>query len=218
MVKIFADNLIDQVFYINLDHRIDRNNHMQFVLKNILEIPDSLISRFPAVDYSKHPSFITRCIGCAKSHLQIWQKIKQNNFKHTIIFEDDIVPIRSNDDIFADISDLIREYQNFNICNMAYSTNQQLTRDPKLASFYHSFNIQTASAYIVNINFIDQLISATEKCIDNLMNNMDPNLNAVDQCWKSLQYNNPMWFVMQRSFKQIESYSDLEHRLVNYNL
>lgn len=218
MVKIFADNLINQVFYINLDHRTDRNNHMQFVLKNILEIPDNLISRFPAVDYSKHPNFTTRCIGCAKSHLQIWQKIKQNNFKHTIIFEDDIIPVRPTDRISSDISDLIQSYPNFDICNMAYSTKQPITRDPQLTNFFHSFDIQTASAYILNYDFVDKLISITNKCISNLADNLDPNFNAVDQCWKPLQHNNSMWFLMERSFKQMESYSDLEHRSVNYNV
>lgn len=218
MVKKFANNLIDQVFYINLDHRTDRNNHIQFVLKNTLEISNDLISRFSAIDYSRHPNFITRCIGCAKSHLEIWKKIKQNKFQYSIIFEDDIIPVRATDRISSDISDLIKHYPNFNVCNMSYSTKQPVTRDPQLPNFFHSFDIQTASAYILNYDFIDKLISITNKCISNLADNLDPNLNAVDQCWKPLQYNNSMWFLMERSFKQIESYSDLEHRLVNYNL
>lgn len=218
MVKLFSDNLIDQVFYINLDHRIDRNEHMQLVLNNMLNIPKNSISRFSAVDYSNHSNFITRCIGCAKSHLEIWKQIKQKRFKYSIIFEDDIIPIRPIDNINTDISELIKCYPNFDICNMAYSTTQPMIKDLQLSNFYHSFDIQTASAYILNYNFVDKLISITSQCINNLINNLDPNINAVDQCWKSLQYNNPMWFLMERSFKQIESYSDLEHRFVNYNL
>lgn len=214
----FANNLIDQVFYINLDHRIDRNQNIKFVINNILHIPSNIVQRFSAIDYSKNPNFIKRCIGCARSHSEIWKKAVSNQYKYIIVFEDDIIPIRLTEDISHDIVQLITKYPNFNICNMAYSTKEPLASDPKLKHFYHTFNIQTASAYILNSTFAKILIEITDNCIDNLSNNMDPNENAVDQCWKQLQINNPMWFVMKRSFKQIESYSDLEHRLVNYNL
>jgi GR25 family glycosyltransferase involved in LPS biosynthesis len=214
----FANNLIDQVFYINLDYRIDRDQNIKFMIDNILHIPSKIVQRFPAIDYSKNPNFIKRCIGCAKSHLEIWEKTVSNHYKYIIVLEDDVVPIRLAKNISHDIVQLITKYPDFNICNMAYSTKEPLETDPNLKDFYHSHNIQTASAYILNSDFAKILIETTDICIDNLSNNMDPNENAVDQCWKKLQINNPMWFVMKRSFKQIESYSDLEHRIVNYNL
>lgn len=218
MVNTFANNLIDQIFYINLDHRVDRNEHMKNVLHNILNISPNTIQRFSAIDYSKDYNFIARCIGCAQSHLEIWKQSIANNFKHIIVFEDDITPIRPIKIISDDIVNLIHTYPNFNICNMAYSTHKPLKQDSTLKNFYQSSEIQTASAYILNSNFIEPLIKITEQCIYNLSRNMNPNNNAVDQCWKTLQINNPMWFLMERSFKQIESYSDLEHRFVNYNL
>jgi GR25 family glycosyltransferase involved in LPS biosynthesis len=218
MVNTFANNLIDQIFYINLDHRVDRDKHMNNTLYDVLNISPDIVQRFSAIDYSKDPSFIARCIGCAQSHLEIWKKSAANKFRYIIVFEDDITPIRPIENISDDIVNLIQTYPNFNICNMAYSTHKSLKQDTVLKNLYHSSEIQTASAYILNSNFIEPLIKVTEQCIYNLSQNMDPNKNAVDQCWKILQIGNPMWFLMERSFKQIESYSDLEHRLVNYNL
>lgn len=77
------ENLVDVIFYINLDDRIDRRQSMEKEFKR-MEIPDSMIHRIAATREE-------RCghLGCAKSHLQALEIAQQKGWTRFIILEDD---------------------------------------------------------------------------------------------------------------------------------
>lgn len=105
--------LFDKIFYINLESRPDRNEHM-IKLINKLNL-HSITERVNAVDGSKLQDseiekYITRygrqrikdknkrygvdltlgAIGCALSHRSVWNNIVDNNYNNTLILEDDV--------------------------------------------------------------------------------------------------------------------------------
>jgi GR25 family glycosyltransferase involved in LPS biosynthesis len=94
-------NPIERIFCINLDHRIDRWNHIKnFHYKNLI------IERLPAIKsqssephlkynpinldselyFHAHPNGF----GTYLSHYKIWQKIVEQKISHALIIEDDI--------------------------------------------------------------------------------------------------------------------------------
>jgi GR25 family glycosyltransferase involved in LPS biosynthesis len=100
-------NIIDKIYYINLDRRPDRNEHF---LKECLNhnIPYEKIQRFKAidgltynfslkektffknVDYKNKP-FVKNIMGNQLSHYNILLDMIYNNYKYIIIFQDDII-------------------------------------------------------------------------------------------------------------------------------
>jgi GR25 family glycosyltransferase involved in LPS biosynthesis len=101
-VPVLTDNFItdyfkDNVWYINLDKRKDRNENVikQFDRLNIRT------RRFSAIDAEnneivnmefnkKNTKLSKREIACTLSHRYIWEYIVQNKIPWTLIFEDDI--------------------------------------------------------------------------------------------------------------------------------
>ena len=100
-------NIIDKIYYINLDRRPDRNEHF---LKECLKhnIPFNKIERFTAIDgqiynfssderqfFKKvdyiNKSFANNIMGNQLSHYNILLNMIDNNYKYIIIFQDDII-------------------------------------------------------------------------------------------------------------------------------
>ena len=72
---------IKNIFYINLEHRIDRKEHVE---KELLNIGLKEVQRFNAIKMENG------AIGCSMSHLRILQDAQKNNLDHILIVEDDI--------------------------------------------------------------------------------------------------------------------------------
>ena len=98
---------LDMIYYINLDRRMDRNNHMleQFKKHNI---PSNLIKRFTAIDADtyefkdtelalfKNADFMNKpyakkIMGNQLSHLSIYKDMLSKNYKRILILQDDVV-------------------------------------------------------------------------------------------------------------------------------
>ena len=71
---------IKHAFYINLDSRPDRKQHIENQLTTI-GIP---AERFKAIKLSNG------ALGCSMSHLKILEMAKKNAWSHVLIMEDDI--------------------------------------------------------------------------------------------------------------------------------
>ena len=76
---------IDKILYINLDLRKDRIKQINGEF-NKMNFPKEKIERISAIreKYNGH-------IGCCKSHIKTMNEIIKNNYKYTMVFEDDFV-------------------------------------------------------------------------------------------------------------------------------
>lgn len=101
---------VDKIFYINLDRRIDRNEH--FINQcEIHNIPLEKIERFKAIDgetyvfsedekllfhKSIHESkYCKGLMGNQLSHFSIMRKLIENDWERIIVFQDDVI-LRNN--------------------------------------------------------------------------------------------------------------------------
>jgi GR25 family glycosyltransferase involved in LPS biosynthesis len=105
-----ADNklpMVDMIYYINLDKRVDRNTHMLEQFKKC-NIPNNMIKRFRAIDGNnykfkeselalfKNADFIKwpcakKIMGNQLSHFSIYKNMLDNNYKNVLILQDDVV-------------------------------------------------------------------------------------------------------------------------------
>jgi len=100
-------NIIDKIFYINLDNRPDRNEHF---LKQCSEnnIDFNKINRYSALDGTiynfnhneydmfknvdyKGQKYEKKIMGNQLSHYNILNEMINNNYKYIIIFQDDVI-------------------------------------------------------------------------------------------------------------------------------
>lgn len=195
-------------FYINLSHRIDRKTHIE-ELKNKYSFFKN-IERFDAVLNRRGD------IGCALSHINCLTQLLNQNKDYYLIMEDDFFIM---DDVgfqnFETNFELIKDNDEWDILTLTPRGNTIIKN--YLPEFNKIVNNQTATCYIVKHNFIEILLSYFKKGVLGLMNNEDPNINSLDQCWKPLQNISNFIYYKNIFAGQLQGYSDIEKRLVNYN-
>ena len=202
------------LYYINLDDRIDRRQIMENEYHILTQYPKARfkINRFSAIKSNIHGG-----IGCAKSHISILKKAKKLNLPHVMIMEDDI-KIKFN--ILDDIFRLIKNLNNFDVLILS-----GLGQRIELNSRYDkAWNIQTTGWYLVNQHYYDILIDTFQESVNNMeslhMQNQNINYHiwSIDQNWKKLQKKDNWIILKQNLGYQYKSYSDIEYRDVDYTM
>ena len=205
-------NNFDVIYYINLEHRKDRYDNIINQL-NKTNINSNKIKRINGI-YIKDFGIL----GCAKSHclaLESFIKSSPEN-KYCIIFEDDFEFTKEQIFIHEIINKVFNEVIDFDVLMLSSNIlNGQPTKYDFLTKI---INAQTLSGYAVNRKFAPILlnnyresISLLEKegykchpyCFDIYMKKLQPFTK-----WYSL---NPL------IGKQMESYSDIENKVVSYD-
>lgn len=207
---IEKNNEIYTALYINLENRTDRKIQFEDELKN----QDFYnFKRFNAV---KDP--VKGYIGCSKSHLECLKLAKQNNYPYVIIFEDDFEFLINKHEFHNLLNNLLQiEYDVF---MLGYNTIEFLNITSYIPdkSIYRIKNTQTASGYIVSARYYDKLISNFQDGLRLLQTTDEYSNYAIDQYWKRLQDKDIWLCYKKRIGKQRASYSDIEKRLVDYQV
>lgn len=212
-------NFFDKIFYINLDHRIDRKESMESQFEKLGIVAE----RFSAVNLTKEqnddmvkrgcrfyddsrPEYAPRIKSCTISHLTVLLRSKIMAYENVLILEDDVV---FQDNILEDLSNCIndlkqREWDFFYLgCNPLeyYKDSETLGR---------VIRSTTTHAYAINNRYYDTILTNSNfykryPCIDGYYGNLgrDKNFKAY-MSLKNLAY-------------QKEDYSDIENTKVNYN-
>ena len=205
------NKIIDKTYVINLNHRKDRFESIDKSLKKInLEY-----ELFPACDgnklemysndiakyFDKNNNLTPGQIGCALSHIKIWEKAIENNYKYTLVLEDDaIVPI----DFWKKINNLLNELpSNYNMILLGCcSCEGEIinNKDFILKGSKNSNSNWCTTAYIINNNFCKKLINLIKNnklkntSIDGYLNtNIYPNYDFY--------INNPPFIKQNKNFK-----------------
>jgi GR25 family glycosyltransferase involved in LPS biosynthesis len=204
-------NLINNsiVYYINLDERKDRNEHILNELKQLF--PEEIINRFPAV---KH---INGAIGCTQSHINILFKFIKSDKDICFIFEDDFKFLFPIDDVKMMLSSALKD--DFNVIMMSYNglgiEFDYMTIYDNLA---HSMkNARTTAGYIIHKKFGQILLNNFLSGLTNLIDTEDKTKYAIDMYWHSLQnHENKFYAMMPCIGTQISGYSTIEHKNIDY--
>jgi len=195
---------IQHAFYINLDSRPDRKQHVERQL-GIIGIN---AQRFKAIKLQNG------ALGCSLSHLKLIETAKANNWPHILVVEDDI--------LFTNPSLFIQQ------CNKFLSTHKEF--DVALISGnnvppYREIDdtcvqvtkCQTTTGYLVQNHYFDTLIQNYKMGIQNLMREPENHrIYAIDKFWFNLQAIHKWYLIIPLTVAQREDYSDIEKRPTNY--
>ena len=204
-------NHIDKVFVINLEKRKDRLD--QFIEEYEKIINDNhKFERFNAIYMPDHG-----CLGCTLSHLEVIKQAKERGYKKIIIFEDDFQFIIDQETFHKNLKDFFDLNLDFKVCMISYNImNNEVYPYNDLLSI--ATNVQTASGYIVNSDYFDELISCLSYGASQLEKTLEHWNYINDQVWKSLQKDRKWFIFNNRMGIQRESYSDLGGKITNYGV
>lgn len=221
--------LLDNILYINMEKRTDRNEHVQKELDK-LNTPNGY-ERFNAVC----PKNGNGEIGCSLSHLRCIEIAKERNYPFVFICEDDITftnpkLFQTNLQRFWDFfGQPLTKIEEENFSNdpprikwdvIIVGGNNGHPFEPIYDFAIRVYNCQTTAGYIVANHYYDTLLKNFREGVENLMRHPTQGpLYAVDIYWKKMQRDAlSRWFmIVPATVTQYTNYSDLTKREVNYD-
>jgi len=181
---------VDGVFYINMDHRIDRKEQIEWELRKV-GLP---FERFPGIPTS--PGII----GCGYSHLAVLKEARQRGYRNVLIFEDDFQFILDKTDFWNYMGKVLEDLPSYDVIMLGYNINSW--KPSHSIRVNKVLSAQTASAYIVHSKFYDELIALYEWALPLLESTGKHWIYANDQVWKELQPNSEWYATVTRVGKQ----------------
>ena len=195
-------------YYINLKHREDRKTHIETMKQQYPFFEN--IERMEAI-YNNRGD-----IGCSLSHIKCLTEISKKQESHYLIMEDDFFIFNpSHFEEFLKDFEKIKDNTNWDILVLTPRGNT-VTKN-YINEFNKINNNQTATCYILTQQMVEILLKRNKESVLHLMNNDDPNLWALDQCWKPLQLEYNFIYYEHLFGGQLPCYSDIEKRNVDYN-
>lgn len=195
---------ITNIYYINLDRRIDRKAHIE----NQLKLLNWSGTRFSAIQHK------FGALGCSLSHLSLLKHAKKNNLSHILIMEDDVTFLEPS--LFLNnLNKFLGSCKEFDVLLLAGNNMGDYKRiDDNCVKVTHC---QTTTAYLVMNHYFDTLIENYENGINLLQ--LNPNKGvfyAIDQYWGSLQMKDNWFLLTPLTVIQRADISDIERRPTNY--
>jgi len=199
-------NILQNVIYINLENRIDRNAHVLIELAKLGINP----VRMNAVKTT------SGAVGCSLSHIKCLEYAKRENFEQVFICEDDITFL--NPTLLLENVKKMENNKDIDWDVLIIGGNN--TPPYEKISYYciRVYNNQTTTGYIVRSHYYDTLITNIKESVKKLMADPDNKReHAIDMHWKRLQLSGRWYMIIPPTVIQYEDYSDIEGHVVNYN-
>ena len=208
IMKSIAD--IKHVFYINLEARADRRTHVESQLAKV-GLQDVAL-RFNAIRLQNG------AMGCTLSHIKCLKTALENGWDHVLICEDDIT--------FLDPDLFITQF-NKCLANPAISSDWDVimlggNNMPPYTVIDDSCikisRCNTTTGYLVNKHYIPVLLQNFKEGAELFAKNGAHMVStyALDVHWRILQKPDNWYLITPPTVVQLEGYSDIEHKDVNY--
>ena len=195
---------IKHAYYINLDSRTDRKEHVEEQMSLI----GIQAERFKAI---KLPN---GAIGCSMSHLKLLETAKANNLPHILIVEDDIKFL--NPELFKfQLNTFLSNHKGWDVVLLGGNNIPPYKKIDDTCVKITS--CQTTTGYLVNGHYISILINNFRNGINKLLES--PHLHimyAIDKFWFRLQRSHNWFLIIPLTVTQREDYSDIEKRTTDY--
>ena len=197
---------MENVFYINPEHRIDRKEFTE----NQLNALGWKYERFNAISHKNG------AIGCFLSHINVIKNAIKNKFDYCVILEDDV--------LFTDIANFNNHIKSileleFDVFLLAGNVNKSAKKQvvDSNQNIFKISNVQTTTAYIVKSSYYERLLSNFIEGYKKLLK--QPKLHnkyAVDIYWKQLQIKDRWLIKLPLTITQKASYSDIQKGYRDY--
>lgn len=197
--------LLKNTFYINLEKRKDRNEHVLNELKKI------------GINGKRFNAVVTKdgAVGCTLSHIRLLEIAMKEDYEQIFICEDDIT--------FLDKEKLINSITKFNENIKDWD---MLLLGGNVLKPYNNINnyclkitnCQTTTGYIVKKKYYETLHNNyKEGLLKLLKDSKNKREFAIDIYWKILQPKDNWYLLYPLTVTQYENYSDIEDKVTNYN-
>ena len=197
---------IKNIFYINLEHRTDRKEHVE---KELLNIGLKEAQRFNAIKMENG------AVGCSMSHLRILQDAQKNNLDHILIVEDDISFL--DPELFKNQLNSFFETHKNNWDVVLLAGNNMPPYKNIDDTCIQVSRCQTTTGYIVNGHYIKTLLQNVKIGLTHLINKPTEHAKyAIDKYWFILQQLYKWYLIVPLTVVQREDYSDIEKRVTNF--
>lgn len=196
---------IKHAFYINLEHRTDRKEHVETELCKI----GLHAQRFNAIKMENG------AVGCSLSHLKLLQDAEKNNVDHILIVEDDITFLEP--ELFkTQINNFFKLHKNdWDVILLA--GNNMPPYESTDNTCIKVSRCQTTTGYLVNGHYIKTLLQNVKQGLTYLINNpREHSKYAIDKYWFMLQSEHKWYLIIPPTVVQKEGYSDIEKRVTNF--
>ena len=203
-IKSFND--ITNIYYINLEQRIDRKINVEKQLNNI---GFKSFQRFNAIQMKDG------AIGCSMSHLKILENAIKNDLDHVLILEDDI--------LFLDPELFKQQFNKFVSLGLKWDVILFAGNNKPPHEVIHDCAIKvrhclTTTGYLVNKHYMKILALNIRSGLKHLIEKPDMRFHfAIDKFWIVLQENGEWFFITPPTVVQSEGYSDIEKKVTNYS-
>lgn len=207
MLRNISD--IKHVFYINLQHRTDRKQHVE---RELLSIGIKKPTRFNAIKLENG------AVGCSMSHLKCLKTAKENNFPHVLICEDDIQFLNPSlfiDQINGFLENNSADEKSWDVILLAGNNTPPHGLSDNFS--VRVFQCQTTTGYLVKQHYYDILISNINEGLNKLIREPEKHrIYAIDKYWFELQKLDYWFLITPLTVVQREDYSDIEKKRTNY--
>jgi GR25 family glycosyltransferase involved in LPS biosynthesis len=205
-------DLFKNTLYINLENRTDRNLHVKTQLSKI-GINNAI--RLNAVKTTNG------AIGCSLSHIKCLEMAIIYGWEYVFICEDDIH--------FTNPKLLLENMEKFEDLNkkgfqwdvLLVGGNNCPPYEPVLESngcIVQVSHCRTTIGYIVRNHYYDILIKNLREGVVQLIKEPENKPKyAIDMYWNRLQQTDRWFLLVPLTVSQLQSYSDVEKRVVNYD-
>jgi hypothetical protein len=210
---------IDVVYYINLDHRLDRKTEFLSEMEK-MNYPTDKIVRISGV-YDKERGHL----GCSLSHIKTLQQFIESPHKNCIVFEDDFEFIQDTQTINALFGKFFDNNIDYDVCML--SANAFDIKPIHKYDFIKKVNYaQTTSGYMLSKRFAPILLANFKEGIVKLKQSYDEGTPenshnskfAVDQYWGSLMPYSKWYLFEPKMGDQRVSFSDIMGDVIDNNV
>ena len=207
----FGIHRFDSIYFINLNHRKDRFEHITTQLKNIGADP-SKIHRIEAI-HTKNFGIL----GCGKSHILAVETFLKNQVgDNCLILEDDFAFCMDKYETNCKIEQFFDQVEN-NFDIFMLSSNVLQSQDTEMEGIKRIIDGQTLSAYCVTRKYAPKLLENFKQGVQMLETlGYSEHDYCVDIHIKKLQPTDRWYYTIPKIGKQIESYSDIQETTTNH--
>ena len=207
-------NKIDYIYYINLEHRTDRND--EFLLEMVkLGIPDDKFQRIEAVSVKGKGH-----LGCTASHIKTIETFLASSFQTCLVCEDDF-SVCNPESFWKVVDETLQKIPDFDVFMVAHNIQDAVKTDfeeiKKLKKSY------TSCGYILTRRFAPRLLENLKKGFILATEEESRILRktyyyCLDVYWSNLMKDSNWYAVVPALVKQRPSFSDIEGVFANHGV
>ena len=198
--------LLEHIFFINLDHRTDRFEHATAEFEKMGITAERISGIQP-----KSPA-----VGCTMSHIKCLELAKTRNYEQVFICEDDIT--FTNPDLFKENLNKFNDNKLINWDVLIVAGNNRPPHQELYEYAARVFYCQTTTGYIVKRKYYDTLLNNFKTGLTKLIQNPTNKFEyAIDKYWLHLQMQNYWYLITPLTVTQYDNYSDIEQKNTVYS-